>query len=401
MPVSFFCKTTSTNVWKSVTGVSAAGLRRGRGKGTSKILAKDLNRGQLIGEGRRKLIMPGLNTKIQASARPLDIQDLGENLDFNEKLQLVRKDMGTYKRYREAPLERGFSGRRAHGRNPGQPDDYNETAFEGFDSTVLMLRPIHTMTGMYGRTKKMQALVVTGNKNGLAGFATSKGSDAKAVVRHARNIAAQQLVYIPRGDDRTVMHDFFSRYYATTVFVERKPRGYGIKAHRVIKAICEQFGITDIYAEVEGVSGNQINLTKAFFLGLMNQKNYADIANEKQLHLVDVREENFFYPRLLASPEGRVRTDDEIKTSDENLDFTYYIYGGLIKQVKPRKVPWYEGNKTWYKHLDRQDYVKNREKTALLLAAKYGSKKVLDVFPYFKTNAGSFNEPQEQLDQEG
>uniref|UniRef100_A0A6G1S486 Small ribosomal subunit protein uS5m n=1 Tax=Aceria tosichella TaxID=561515 RepID=A0A6G1S486_9ACAR len=391
MPSSFFCKSTAANVWKSVISVSAAGKKRGRGKGTGRVIAKDFNRGQQIGVGRHKLILPGLNTSVFAAKKPVEIQDLGKNDEFQEKLQAVRNEMNTFRKFRELPIERGFSGRRAHGRHAGQPDDHNETSFDGFDSIVLMLRPIQNMTGVMGRTKSMQALVVAGNKNGLAGFGMASGKDGRAVVRHARNRAAQALVYIPRFEGHTVMHDFFSRYYQTTVFVERKPRGHGINAHRVIKAICEMFGITDLYANVEGVTRNQINMTKAFFLGLMNQKSYQDIANEKQLHLVDVREENYFYPQILASPEGPVKTDSDIAKSGENLDFTYYINDGRVKLVTPKRKPFYEGDATWYKHLDRLDYGKNREKTKLILAAKYGSTKVLDVFPHFKTNAASFN----------
>ena len=396
MPVSFFCKSTAANVWKSVTSVSAAGLRRGRGKGTSRIIAKDLNKGQQIGTGRRKLVLPGLNTKIIGSTRPQDIQDVGENQEFDQKLQQVRKEMSAFRKIREAPLDRGWTGRKAPGRKAGPPDDYNETSFDNFDSIVLMLRSIQTMTGIYGRTKKMQALVVTGNQNGLAGFATSSGNDGRAVVRHARNKAGQSLVYIPRWEEHTVMHDFFSRYYYTTVFVERKPKGYGIRAHRVIGAICEMFGITDLYAKVEGVTDNQINLTKAFFLGLMNQRNYSDMANEKQLHLVDLREENYFYPQVLASPNDRVRTDDELKSNNENTDFTYYIYDGRIKMVASKRKPFYETGPTWQKYLDRLDYEKNREQTKLLLAAKYGNTRVLDVFPYFRSTAGTFNKPNEK-----
>ena len=391
MPSSFFCKTTATNVWKSVASVSAAGKKRGRGKGTGKVIVKDYNRGQEIGLGRHKLILPGLNSSVYVAKRPVEVQDVGKTDEFQEKLKVVRSEMNTFRKFREMPIERGFSGRRAHGKHAGQPDDYNETSFEGFDSVVLMLRQLQTMKGGLGRVRTMQALVVTGNKNGLAGFGIATGLDSRAVVRHARNRAAQALIYAPRFDNHTVMHDFFSRYYDTTVFVERKPRGYGLEGHRVVKAICEMFGITDIYANVEGVSRNQINLTKAFFLGLMNQKRYEDIANEKQLHLVDVREENYYFPQVLASPKGYVKTDSDIEMSGENLDFTYYIYDNRVKEVKAKRQPRFVGDATWYKHLDRLDYGKNREKTRLLLAAKYGDTKVSDVFPYFKTCAKSFN----------
>jgi hypothetical protein len=41
----------SESLWKGVTSVSNAGKKRGRGKGVGKKMAKDLNRGQVIGVG--------------------------------------------------------------------------------------------------------------------------------------------------------------------------------------------------------------------------------------------------------------------------------------------------------------------------------------------------------------
>lgn len=395
MPSSFFCKSSAANVWKSVTGVSAAGKKRGRGSGTGRAVVKDFNRGQIIGEGRTKLVLPGLNTRVMAGPKLIDVQEAGPNEQFQENLSKVRQQMNLFRKFREAPLERGWSGRKAHGRHAGPPSDYNETKFENFDSTVLMLRPLLSMSGQLGRTKKMHGLVVTGNGNGLAGFAVAIGKDGKAVVRNARNRAGQSLISIPRWDNHTVMHDFFSRYYATTVFVQRKPKGYGLRAHRIIKAICEAFGIKDLYAKVEGSTSNQINLTKAFFLGLMNQRKYQDIANEKELHLVETREENFGFPVVLASPEGRVRTDAELNATNENLDFMYYIYDGKIKMVKPKQRSPFEDHPGWSKHLDKLDYGKNREMVKLMLAAKYGDTKVRDVFPYFRSTAESFNNPKD------
>ncbi len=47
-----------------MTTVSHAGRRRGRGKGASKKIAKDLNKGQVIGIGKKNVIWPGLNAPI-------------------------------------------------------------------------------------------------------------------------------------------------------------------------------------------------------------------------------------------------------------------------------------------------------------------------------------------------
>ena len=40
------------NLWKGVTSVSNAGRKRGRGKGVGRKIAKNLNKGQLIGVGK-------------------------------------------------------------------------------------------------------------------------------------------------------------------------------------------------------------------------------------------------------------------------------------------------------------------------------------------------------------
>lgn len=394
MTVSFFCKSAASNIWKTVTSVSAAGSKRGRGQGVGKKRAIDLNRGQVIGIGRRLLNMPGLNKPLNYIKGPqrvsLDFEPQ-DNQGVVEKVKQVRKETFAYRKYRDHPLERGWSGRKAHGRKLGQPEDANDTSFPEFNSTVLMLRPTLIMTSL-GRTRKMHGLVVTGNGNGLAGFATAFGNNGKAVLRRGQNRSMQSLVAIKRHDDHTVLHSFFSRYYFTTVFVEPRPKGHGIRAHRIIKAICEAFGITDLVAKVEGSTTNQINLTKAFFLGLMNQKSYHEIANEKKLHLVEIREENYFYPTVLASPEGKIYTDEELKATNENLDFTYYINEGKIKEGKRKKENPWTTHEFYYKHLDRLDLTKNREQTKLLLAARYGDKKVKEVFPLFKSKAKQFAE---------
>lgn len=392
-PVSFFTSTSAKNVWKSVIGVSNAGFKRGRGRGAAR-LVKDFNKGQIIGEGKQRLLMGGLNSPIFSGRTVTQIDEVGQNNLFQEKITQARQIQGIYKKFKDKPIERGWSGRRAHGKRAGPPDIYNDHEFEGFDSKVLMLRPLFSMSGVLGRTKRMHCLVVTGNGNGLAGFSVSVGTDPKSVVRHARNRAGQALVSVPLCDNHTVMHDFFSRYYFTTVFVYKKPKGYGIRAHRIIRAICEAFGITDLYAKVEGNTTNQINLTKAFFLGLMNQRKYEDMANEKELHLVELCKENYYYPNILASPSGRVRTDEEIKSRNENIDFRYHVYDGKLRQVKAKRPSPFIEHEHYFRHLDLVDFTKNREKTKILLAAKYGYKKVRDVFPHFISNANSFNKPK-------
>lgn len=59
------------------------------------------------------------------------------------------------------------------------------------------------MTGNLGRKVRVSTFVVTGNGNGLAGFALSKASVIKASMKTAKNRAGQRLMYIPRYKEHT------------------------------------------------------------------------------------------------------------------------------------------------------------------------------------------------------
>ena len=67
------------------------------------------------------------------------------------------------------------------------------------------------------------------------------------------------------------MHDFYSAFGKSRVFVQKKPEGYGLVCHRVIREICKTIGIKDIHAKVEGSTKNVQHVAKAFMVGLLRQ----------------------------------------------------------------------------------------------------------------------------------
>ncbi len=54
------------------------------------------------------------------------------------------------------------------------------------------------------------------------------------------------------------------------MYAEKRPKGYGIVSHRIIKKVCELIGVKDVYVKIEG-SSNPKNVVKAFLSGLLNQ----------------------------------------------------------------------------------------------------------------------------------
>ena len=72
----------ATQLWKGVISVSNAGKKRGRGKGAGRKVAKDLNRGQIIGFGKANIQWPGLNAPIIRGRELVQQQKLPEDPDW-------------------------------------------------------------------------------------------------------------------------------------------------------------------------------------------------------------------------------------------------------------------------------------------------------------------------------
>ncbi|KAF9808184.1 hypothetical protein SFRURICE_017336 [Spodoptera frugiperda] len=337
--ISFFNKLPAEKLWKSVTSVSNAGAKKGRGRGTGRIRIRDLNRGQVIGVGKINMLWPGLSAPVIRGRELLKQQRLPDDQERLEKLTKIRDSMTKFRRIRLNPIERGWSGSKLPGRSLGPPDPIGEDEFTGFDTKVLQLRSLLIMKGSLGRTRNFQAMVVTGNGQGLAGFGLGRAKEAPAALRKAKNRAGQKLMHFEIYNGHTIYHDFFTAFGKTKIFVQKKNEGYGLMCHRAIKEICQAIGIKDLRAKVEG-SNNLQHIVKAFFIGLLQQKN-------------------------------------------ETLDFTQYVMKDKVI-LKKRKFPRFYETMPHYKvYLKKYEKYRNHEKIRLNLKTEYGEVKsfLTDKYP--------------------
>lgn len=285
------------------------------------------------------------------------------------KLHKFRDEMGSFRYQKITPLDRGWSGNRMPGRSIGPPDAIGDDTFEGFDTRVLEMKQVFIMKGNLGRKRRLSCFVVTGNGNGLAGFALGKAVENRAAVRKAKNRAGQKLMHIDLCDGHTVFHDFFCQFGLTKIYVTKKPEGYGLVCHRAIKTICQVLGIKNLHAKIEGATSVQ-HVTKAFFIGLLQQKSYKQIAEEKGLHLVELREENMNLPKVLASPTV-CRNEKDIK-NDEILDFRQHMMGGKIVLKKKKWPPFYTQHRSWEIRMKKLDRIRNHNKVRLNMLVNNG-----------------------------
>lgn len=363
----FYTKIPGDTLWRSATGVSNAGKRRGRGKGKKPM--KNLNYGQQIGVGRINMLWPGLTSPIIQGKSLIQQQRLPDDPDFEKKLVAIRDTAGRYKKMKVHPFDRGWTSAKMAGRKIGPPDPVGDEKFEGFDTTVLEHKIVGHMTGNMGRKRTFSCFVITGNKNGLLGIALGKATDSATAIRNAKNSSGKKLFYINRYNEHTVFHDFFTQFGTCKIYVSQKQPGFGLVCHRAIREVCEIIGIKDLHAKIEGTTNVQ-TVVKAFLIGLLRQKTHDQLAEEKKLHLVEFRKENGYFPHVVATP-STLREDSEIP-STELMDFSQYVMGGKVVLRKQKALPFYMRERGWSLHLKKSEKLRNKEDVRLQLKVEYG-----------------------------
>lgn len=330
---SFFKHVSADQLWDGVSGVSNAGRKKGRGRGRKRRI--DLHAGQKLGVGNKPMMWPGLNAPIIKGKNIMQLAKLPPNENQDEEIKKVRARQNTFRVFKIPAMQRGWSGKKFPGMSIGPPDPVDDYTFEGFDTRVLEMKIVANMTATLGRKQRFSAFVVTGNKNGLAGFALAKSATGKDAIRKAKNKAAKRLHFVERHKDHTVLHNIYCNYYATKIMVKKVQPGYGLVCHRVLKTICEVIGIKDLHAKVDSHSKNPQALTKAFFAGLLSQETHQELADRQKLHVVEYRNEMDNIPLLVASPTDK-RVLEQIP-DNEDLDFENMYYGGKREYIKVKK----------------------------------------------------------------
>lgn len=340
---SFFNELTANQLWEGVIAVSNAGRKRGRGKRVGRKKITDLNRGQALGTGKANIVWPGLNAPIIKGREVMKQKQLPPNPDREAELVKLRDKMSKIRYTALPPLQRGWCGSRFPGQSVGHPDDVGDYEFEGFDTKVLEFKLVTNMTGTLGRKQRFTAFVVTGNKNGLAGFGLGRSQNGKGAIRIAKNRAAQNLMYIPLYEDHTVFHNMYTKYHRSKIFIHKKEKGYGLNCHRVLKTICELIGIKDMHAKVEGSTKNMQTVTKAFFGALVHQETHQELADRTKLNVVEFRKERNELPEVVAAPSTGGVSSSPLVDEEEDLevDFDRLYYGGKTEHIKPKPPPFY------------------------------------------------------------
>lgn len=359
-------------LWGSLTSVSSQGRKKGRGRGCGVVRAKNLNKGQKLGVGPIKVLWPGLNAPVSKSMQRQKIEELSPDPNYQTTLVELRNRQDTWKRPHSNTLLRGWSGAWTVGKWYPLEIFMNDENYKEFYGTQISFK--YEVDYLKGKLKKTKITMVSiiGNRHGCVGWGSASAENTGIATKLSIIEAFKNVMRVPMHDNHTIVHDFTSRYDENVVHAYKMPKGYGLVCHRAVRTVCVAAGIKDIYVKNEGAPHNFKKMAKAFIIGLVTQRDFQEMADEKRLHLVEFKEENSWFPNVLASPQYEpVRKANEIPIT-ESTSFHMYLNNGNVLEVTPKKQPDYVRTLGYGKYLQRYHYEKIRLDVRCQLRAKYG-----------------------------
>ncbi|KAF8533182.1 ribosomal protein S5, C-terminal domain-containing protein [Trichophaea hybrida] len=154
--------------------------------------------------------------------------------------------------------------------------------------TRLMISHSVTNQTRMGKIRKIYALAIAGNGNGLLGVGEGKSAESEDAIRQATYMAMRNMEPIPRYEGRTIYGDVEVKQGAVEMKLFTRPPGFGVRCSSHIFEMCRCLGIQDLSARVTR-SRNPMNVIKTFMKALRSQKLPEVIARGRGKKFVDVR----------------------------------------------------------------------------------------------------------------
>lgn len=161
------------------------------------------------------------------------------------------------------------AGRGARGGKGGKPEFKRREREESDDKiSVLSIRRV-AKVGEGSKRLSFAALVVVGDGKGSFGIATGKSRVVSSAIQKAVSKAKKLRKKLDLLDNRTLHYDVTAKFCASKVVLRKAQPGTGIKAGKIIRAILECLGGSnlDIVTKILG-SNDPRNVANAVQLAL-------------------------------------------------------------------------------------------------------------------------------------
>lgn len=139
-----------------------------------------------------------------------------------------------------------------------------------------------------GKISSMYCLVCAGDERGMLGIGEGKSAEVDEAMRQATLNAIRAMVPIRRYEDRTIYGTVEAKVGAVQVVLRARPPGFGLRVSSHIFEMARCAGLSDLSAKVSR-SHNPMNVAKAVWEALKDQRDPEDVARARGKKFVDLR----------------------------------------------------------------------------------------------------------------
>jgi small subunit ribosomal protein S5 len=138
-----------------------------------------------------------------------------------------------------------------------------------------------------GNILRFRAMIVVGNRQGVAGYAVGKGASPPDAILRGTKLAMKNFTFVDRFDDRTLFHEVRGKWNSSTLFLRPAPQGKGLTVSDTVACVLDCFGITDVVSKTHG-QRNPYTVIKATFNALAKHETAEEIALKTGHSLVEI-----------------------------------------------------------------------------------------------------------------
>jgi len=148
----------------------------------------------------------------------------------------------------------------------------------GLQHEVLNINLVQRQTDA-GEVSSFQALVAVGNCNGYVGLGLGKAKQVRQAIEKAITDAKLNIAPVRRGcgsweclcgEPHSVPFKVYGKSGSVEVWLIPAPKGVGLVAGEVAKAVLRLAGVKDVWTRTRGSTRTTINFAKATFNALRN-----------------------------------------------------------------------------------------------------------------------------------